>query len=80
MPWLHFRDLLDRYLFDAADALSRRADRDLQVMRNIGSSIGVLVVVASFTRGHHANHALLAEHVTPCFSKAILAGYISWKP
>ncbi len=54
---LTFATLPSRHRTEAAGLYS--------LMRNIGSSIGISVVVSLLVRGTQANHAALAERITP---------------
>ncbi len=47
--------------------------------RNIGSSIGISVVISFLTRNIQVNHAVLAEHVTP-FRAALADLPAAWDP
>ncbi|MCB2109257.1 MAG: MFS transporter, partial [Rhodobacteraceae bacterium] len=49
------------------------------LVRNIGSSVGVSVVVSFLSRAQQENHAILVEHLTP-FSNAIEQSARSFDP
>lgn len=49
------------------------------LMRNIGSSIGISVMVTLLARNTQANHALLADRLTP-FNSALQAAARLWDP
>jgi len=49
------------------------------LMRNIGSSIGISVMVTLLARNTQANHALLSEQLTP-FNNALQAAGHVWAP
>ncbi|MGE0746369.1 MAG: DHA2 family efflux MFS transporter permease subunit [Rhodospirillales bacterium] len=57
---------LSTLTFSTLDARFRTEGTALfSLMRNIGSSIGISAVVAALAAGTQANHARLAEHVSP---------------
>jgi DHA2 family multidrug resistance protein len=49
------------------------------LMRNIGSSIGISVMVTLLARNTQANHALLSDQLTP-FNNALQAAGHAWAP
>jgi DHA2 family multidrug resistance protein len=49
------------------------------LMRNIGSSIGISVMVTLLARNTQANHALLSDQLTP-FNSALQAAGHAWAP
>ena len=49
------------------------------LMRNIGSSIGISVMVTLLARNTQANHALLSDQLTP-FNNALRAAGHAWAP
>jgi DHA2 family multidrug resistance protein len=49
------------------------------LMRNLGSSIGISVMVTLLARNTQVNHALLGSHLTP-FNSALQAAGHAWDP